>query len=47
MSIEISFMIFKGQALANFAMDNSRVHSPNNEGCHFGPGDHSLGRKHE
>ena len=47
MSIDIPFMIFKGQALAYSTMDNPRVHSPNNEGCHFGPGDHSLGRKHE
>ena len=43
----MSFMNFQGQALADSAMDNPGVHPPNNEGCHFGPGDHSLGRKHE
>ena len=47
MTIDISFMIFEGQALANSTMDNPRVHSPNNESCHSGPGHHSLGRKHE
>ena len=47
MSIEISFMNFQGQALADSTMDNPGVYPPDNEGCHFGPGDHSLGRKHE
>ena len=47
MGIVISFIIFKGQALANSTMDNSGVHPTNDKGRHFGPGDHSLGSKHE
>ena len=32
-----------GQALANSTMDNTRIHPPDFQNRHFGPGDHSLG----